>query len=120
MRFNPITPGVFRICAENYTLARGTLRRRTFRKGTSVFIMTASAMRDGRQLPWASRFRVNRPDYHYMHMGYGLHTCLGDQISFVQIPEIVRAIILLPNLHQLSPLEFGEGDFPRRMEVGFG
>ncbi len=120
MRFNPITPGVFRICAENYTLARGTLRRRTFRKGASVFIMTASAMRDGRQLPWASRFRVNRPDYHYMHMGYGLHTCLGDQISFVQIPEIVRAIILLPNLHQLSPLEFGEGDFPRRMEVGFG
>jgi len=120
LRFNPITPGMFRICAQDYTIARGTLRRRTFRKGTLVFILTASAMRDGRQLSWPTLFRVSRPDHHYMHMGYGLHTCLGDQISKVQVPEIVRAILLLPNLHRLSPLEYGSGDFPCRLEVGFG
>jgi len=64
-----------------------------------VLISTRSAIRDGRQLLAASRFAVDRPESVYLHLGYGLHSCLGDQVSRVQVPEIVRRILQIPGVH---------------------
>ena len=41
-------------------------------------------------------FRIDRPDYDYMHFGYGLHTCFGRYINMVQIPRIVQALLARP------------------------
>lgn len=119
LRFNPINPFVVRQCAEDYTIAAGTFRSTRIEAGRIVLISTRSAMRDGRELCCSSDFVIDRPDYHYMHMGYGLHTCLGDQISRVQVPRIVKQLLKRPGLKPLSDMDFKEGPFPESYTVGW-
>ncbi len=128
LRFDPITPFVIRHCSEDYKIASGTMRSLKIKAGRTVLISTRSAMRDGRELPSPRKFTIDRPEYHYLHTGYGLHTCLGNQISRVQIPEIVRQLLLLPEVKELVPiskdgspyLEEGvESPFPETYVLGF-
>ncbi len=117
LRFHPITPGVFRECKEDYVIASGTVRRKKFKVGTKMFISTQSAMQDRRALSNPSKFRLDRPDYHYMHFGYGAHECLGTEISRILIPEIVKSIVLLPEITRASELEYADGVFPSCLEI---
>ena len=119
LRFNPINPFVVRHCVSDYKIARGTLRSTTIKAGSLVLVSTRSAMRDGREIPAASQFCIDRPAYHYMHMGYGLHTCLGDQLSRVQVPEIVKHLIKLPNVRPGSPMDYKGGPFPESYTIEF-
>jgi cytochrome P450 len=119
LRFNPINPFVVRRCASDYRLAAGTLRAATIKAGATVFVSGRSAMRDGRQLPAASSFVIDRPDSVYMHLGYGLHTCLGDQISRIQVPEIVRRILRIPGVHPIGGIDMEGGPFPEKYFIGF-
>ena len=119
LRFNPINPFVVRRCASDYRIASGSLRSKLIHAGRTVLICTRSAMQDGRQLEVPRAFCIDRPRYHYMHMGYGLHTCLGDQVSGVQIPEIVKRLLLLPNLRPVGEIDFKGGPFPESYTVAF-
>ena len=89
-----------------------------------MYISTRSAMRDGNELPDADEFRLDRPAHHYMHLGYGLHTCLGDHVSRVQIPEIVKQLLLTPNLRRAAgdagKIHIPGGDFPEAFWVELG
>lgn len=122
LRFNSFGAGLFREVLEDYTIARGTLHRKTFRKGTQVLVATQSAMLDARQLRKPKAFKLDRPDYHYMHFGYGMHTCFGEYINGVQIPIIVKALLQCEGLERL-PGERGEtefqGPFPNHLRVRF-
>jgi len=119
LRFNPINPFVVRRCAKDYRIAGGSLRSAKIKAGKTVLVCTRSAMRDGRELPVASSFATDRPAYHYMHLGYGMHTCLGDQISRVQIPEIVKHLLKLPELRPTGPIDMKGGPFPESYTVAF-
>ena len=122
LRFNSFGAGVFRETLEDYTVASGTLRRKRFPKGSQVLVATQSAMLDGRQLKKPKRFSLERPDYHYMHFGYGMHTCFGQYINMVQIPIIVKAALKRPGLRR-APGEAGktryDGPFPSHLQVQF-
>jgi cytochrome P450 len=109
LRFNPINPFVVRHCREDYRIARGTLRAATIKAGATVLVSGRSAMRDGRQVPAASSFAIDRPDSIYMHLGYGMHTCLGDQISRIQVPEIVKRILQIPGVRPVGGIDYGVG-----------
>lgn len=123
LRFNPINPFVVRQCTENYRLASGTFRTTNIEPGRIVFVGTRSAMRDSRELPKPKKFRIDRPEYHYMHMGYGLHRCLGDHISEVQIPEIIKHLLVRKNLRRADGPEgqpdYDNGPFPESFSVMF-
>ena len=119
LRFNPINPFVVRKAAADYRIAAGTWRSKLIKKDSIVLISGRSAMRDGRQVPVANSFCTDRPAYHYMHLGYGEHTCLGDQISRVQVPEIVKHLLLLPNVRQVAKADFEDGPFPEKYEIAF-
>lgn len=119
LRFNPINPFVVRRCARNYKIASGSLRSATIKEGAIVLVSTRSAMRDGREIPAASQFCIDRPPHHYLHLGYGLHTCLGDQLSRVQIPEIIKRLLKLPNLRSGSGIDRNGGPFPESYTVEF-
>ena len=119
LRFNPIFPGVFRRCVQDYTIARGTLRSRTIKAGKLVVAAIRSAMRDGREIPAAGAFCIDRPAHHYMHFGYGLHSCLGDQVSQVMVPEIVKRLLKLPGLRPAGPIEKQGGPWPEEYIVEF-
>lgn len=117
LRFDPVNPLVVRVCDEDFVVARGTLRRRKVRKGNTVLVCTRSAMKDGRQVELPSAFVTDRPDHHYLHLGYGHHRCLGDHISGVQVPELVRAALRLNNPRPLGEIDKKRGPFPESYRV---
>jgi len=119
LRFNPINPFVVRKCVRDYKIASGTLRSARIKEGAIVLVSSRSAMRDGREIPAAGEFCLDRPDYHYLHLGYGLHTCLGDQVSRVQIPEIIKRLLKLPNLRPEGEIDFRDGPFAEEFYVAF-
>lgn len=124
LRFNPINPGVFRLCVQDYRVAKSTLRSLKIKKGNAVLVATRSAMRDCRELKSPGRFRLDRPEFHYFHVGYGQHTCLGDQVARVEIPEIIKQLLLQKNLRRApgadGKINFDNGPFPERFVVEFG
>ncbi len=119
LRFNTFGAGVFRVANADYILASGACRARKIKKGTQVLALTQSAMLDGRQLSSPKEFRLDRPLYHYMHFGYGMHTCFGQYINLAQIPLIVSAILKLPNLKRSGKTQY-RGPFPTSLPVEFG
>jgi cytochrome P450 len=122
LRFNPNNPGVFRLAAEEYTVAKGTLRATTIPKGTSVLPATQSAMFDDHKVDSPNEFRVDRPAWVYMHWGYALHTCSGQYINQVQIPAILQPLVARKNLRRAAgeagKLQF-TGPFPSSLNVTF-
>jgi cytochrome P450 len=123
LRFHPINPFVFRFCEQDYELAADTDRRALIKAGTVVLASTNSAMMDDGEVDNPEEFRLGRPDYQFMHLGYGEHTCLGDQVSLVQVPTILQRLLLCKNLRRASgpdgQIDFRGGPFPESFVVQF-
>jgi len=100
LRLNPLGPGVFRIAADDYEVASGTLRATRIRKGTRVLAALQSAMMDDRELERPREFRLDRKPYQNLLFGYGLHTCFGRHINAVQIPLMVKPLLARPALRR--------------------
>ena len=123
LRFNPLTPGLFRTCAKDFTVAEGTRRAKKIRAGTTVFAATRSAMFDGRAYPDRQAFRIDRPDYAYMHFGYGMHICFGVYINMQMVPAICKALLRRGNVRRKSGDEGQlqmDGIFAKRLVVEYG
>jgi cytochrome P450 len=122
LRFNPNNPGVFRIAAEDYVVAKGTPHATLVPKGTSVLAATQSAMFDDTVADSPNDFRIDRPGYIYMHWGVGLHTCFGQYINQVQIPAILKPLLQRKNLRRADgpsgTLQY-TGPFPSSLSVLF-
>ncbi|MFZ6816708.1 cytochrome P450 [Undibacterium sp. Ji22W] len=122
MRFNSFGAGVFRVANEDYVIASGSFRSKKIPKGSKILVSLQSAMLDGRELDDPKSFRLDRPDYQYMHFGYGMHTCFGQYINMVQIPMIVKALLRLKNLRR-APGEAGKVQyqqaFPASLQLEF-
>lgn len=124
LRLNPINPLIFRLSVEDYTLAAGTERETVIPAGTLVFACTSSAGFDADVLEDPETFKTGRPSYLNLHFGYGHHTCLGRYAGSVLVPEVVRRVLLRPNVHLLPPpegkIDFQGGPFPESFWFGFG
>jgi cytochrome P450 len=122
LRFNPQNPFLFRLCLASYTIAKGTSRAVLIQPGTLVFAVTSSAMFDSDELDCPDEYRPDRPEYHYLHFGHGLHTCFGRYINAVQLPEMAKQLLLLPKLRRAAGndgmLQY-DGPFPQSMAVEF-
>ena len=118
LRFNPNNPGIFRIAAEDYVLAKSTLRETLIPKGTQVLPATQSAMFDDRVVENPNEFRTGRPSWLDMHFGYGLHTCFGQYVNRVQIPGILKPLLAKPGLRRAGDLQY-DGPFPSSLPVRF-
>ncbi len=102
LRLNVFNKGLIREAKEDYIIAKGTLRAKKIPKGSKILVSTQSAMLDASEIPDPKAFKLNRPEYHYMHFGYGIHTCLGQYINMVQIPAIAKAILRCEHLQRAS------------------
>jgi len=99
------------------------LVRHSKRDGRTVIAMTLSGMFDARAFPEPGRFLADRPLEKYLHFGHGMHTCYGLMINGVQLPELVRAVVQLPNVRRATGRfrkTIYEGPFPDRLVVEFG
>jgi cytochrome P450 len=118
LRFNPNNPGLFRLAAEDYQLAKASLHATTIPRGTSVIAATQSAMFDESMVEQPNEFRIDRPEYLNMHFGYGLHTCFGQYVNRVQIPGILKPLLKRPGLRRAGELQYA-GPFPSSLQVSF-
>jgi len=118
LRFNPNNPGLFRLAAQDYPLAKGSLHGTTIPKGTSVIAATQSAMFDDIVVNQPNDFRIDRPDCLSMHFGFGLHACFGQYVNRVQIPGILKAVLTRPGLRRAGELKY-DGPYPSSLLVSF-
>ncbi|WP_437806675.1 cytochrome P450 [Sorangium sp. So ce1078] len=116
LRLRSPVAGLFRLCAADYTLARGTDRETRVKAGTLVFSSNGSAMQDEAELDGPEAYRVGRPPRHYLFFESGVHSCLGKYFSMTQIPLAVLAVLRLGKLSVLEPLQ-RDGGFPSRLRV---
>jgi len=123
LRFHPVNPFVVRLCEEDYVVAEDTNRKMRIPVGTVVLVATASAMMDEDELDNPQELSLSREDYQYMHFGYGHHTCLGDQVSMVQIPAIIKRLLLVKNLRRAAgsdgQIDYKGGPFPDAFVLEF-
>jgi cytochrome P450 len=82
--------------------------------GTFVFAAHGSAMKD---VPEPDAFILDRPPEHYLHYGWGRHTCLGQFVSPVIIVESMIAVLGLEGLMRPDPKP---GDQATPFERRFG
>lgn len=82
--------------------------------GTLVFASHGSAMKD---VPEPDAFILDRPREHYLHYGWGRHTCLGQYVSPVIIVESMIALLGLQNLARPLP-RAGEAAVPLERRLG--
>ena len=122
LRFNPNNPGLFRIAAQEYTVAKDKLHATTIPRGTTVIAATQSAMFDDRIVDDPNEFRIGRPSYAYMHFGYGLHTCFGQYLNRVQLPGILKPLLKRKDLRRADgdagQLNYA-GPFPSSLGMAF-
>lgn len=119
LRFVPIAPLLFRQCAGEYTLGRGTPYEARVPAGTYVLALTQSAMFDPRAFDNPAAFIPTRNWYHYFHFGFGSHECLGRYIGMVMIPEMVRQVLLRPGLKAEGRIDYRNGPFPEHYELSW-
>ena len=112
LRFRPVNAFVVRNVLQDYVLASGTFRSKRIRRGSVVLASARSAMRDRRELKAPNEFVTDRPMHNYFHMGYGMHTCLGDQVAREEIIEIIKRLLKLPDLRRASEVNYYFGDDP--------
>jgi cytochrome P450 len=123
MRFHPIFPYLARISSQDYTLAKGTTRESSIPAGTVVLSLTWSAMFDSDEFPLSDEFQPRRPYYSGLHFGYGMHRCLGEHVAMPMACEMMKKIILRPNLRrapgQEGNLDYRGGPFPEHCVLQF-
>lgn len=122
LRFDPVNPWLARYSEEDFVLARGTPHETLIPKGSLVLASTESAMWDEDVFTNPTEFDLNRDARGYMHLGYGYHRCLGDDVSLVMVPETIRQILLLPGVRKpaaTTAIDQAKGPFPESYELAF-
>jgi cytochrome P450 len=87
---------------------------RPIQAGTPVFVAHGRAMKE---VPEPDAFILDRPREHYLHYGWGRHSCLGQHVSPVIIVESMIALLGLQDLSRPEPRP-GEPSFPFERRFG--
>jgi cytochrome P450 len=113
LRFHPVNPFVVRFAEEEVTLKSGA----KIPAGYHVLVATQSAMFDETEPGFENpnQFRLDRDQSKFFHLGYGHHRCLGDFVASIEVPEVVMALLKLPNLRPASG-QAGQIDFRKRLQ----
>ncbi len=123
LRFNPLSPLVYRRAMHDTVIAGGTLRRRKIVKDSIVMASNLSAMFDPLAIPDATAFRIDRPWETYMLWGYGMHSCFGAHINRAVLPALLKPLLAQTNLRR-APGPRGRIDkagtpFPQHLHLEF-
>ena len=110
LRFHPNAPALLRYAEEERIIGGDGRKKRTIKSGRPIFLMSLSAMFDGRAVENPKAFNPDRPFSTYLYFGLGLHTCYGNHVNFVSIPEMLAAVLRRPNLKPVGKV-VPEGPF---------
>ena len=110
LRRRPHNSGMLRQAGRDATLA-GT----SVPEGTQILLLTVGAMHDPAAFDDPNHLRPDRPLDRYLHFGRGLHQCSGRDLNAIQIPLLVREL-LLRDVSSHSPVRTS-GPFPDELIV---
>jgi cytochrome P450 len=119
LRFKPAFPYFFRTCHRETVLSAGTAHQTKVSPGMTVLAVTHSAMFDEVAFPDPYTFDATRDLSDAFTFGQGLHQCLGIGIARVMVPEIVRQLLLLPNLRSVSSPDYRGGTVPESWSLQY-
>lgn len=119
LRSQPIAPYLMRKTSEDYVIAKNTDRETLIPKGTTVLCLIGSAMFDPSAFPNPEKFDPTRPYGKSFQFGFASHECIGKMIGMVMIPEMVRQILLRPNIRELSRQKFNGVPFPQSHKLSW-
>ena len=120
LRFDPISPYLFRRSNGPYTLGAGRPWQTEIPGGTAVLPLVLAAMHDPVRFPNPDAFDWTRQQLtNTFHFGYGLHECMGRYVGGVIIPEIIRQVCLRDDLKVVSPLSFKGKPLPESFVIGW-
>ena len=120
LRFDPISPYLFRMSNAPYTLGAGRPWQQEIPANTAVLPLVLAAMHDPIRFPNPETFDPSRRQLtNTFHFGYGLHECMGRYIGAVIIPEIIRQVLLRDGLKTISPLSFEGKPLPDKFVIGW-
>lgn len=89
LRFYPHNPVLIR-----HALAGTEIRGKKLKRDSTAILNTLGAMHDGEAFPAPEQANPERPLKLYLHFSGGLHPCAGRAINAVQVPELVRQLLL--------------------------
>ena len=120
LRFDPISPYLFRVTNGPYTLGAGRSWQTEIAADTAVLPLVLAAMHDPVRFPNPGVFDPGRQQLtNTFHFGYGLHECMGRYVGGVIIPEIIRQVLLKDDLKVVSPLSFEGKPLPDKFVIGW-
>jgi cytochrome P450 len=115
MRLEPSVPAIERVCLRDCRVGGKVIKR-----DTRVMVALTSAMLDPKGVPHAPDFLTGRRQDAYLQYGHGLHSCLGRQISLVQMTAIATVMLSRPNVRRGSRLKLPfTYPYPRRLDLKF-
>lgn len=117
LRYVPISPYMFRQLSEDYVLGKGTPHATKINAGTNVLALTQSAMFDTYAYDNPEQFNPDRNFYHNFTFGFASHDCLGKYVGMEMIPEMVRQVMLLPNISSEGSIDYKDGPFPEAFNI---
>lgn len=120
LRSQPIAPYLMRKTSQDYIIAKGTDRETVIAKDTVVLCLIGSAMFDSTVFENPEQFDPTRPYGKSFQFGFASHECIGKMIGMVMIPEMVRQILLQPNIKEISKQQFNGGPFPQSHVFSWG
>jgi cytochrome P450 len=98
LRFRPMLALLVRDTPRETVIALGTKRARLVPAGTRVVAAPLAAMFDPEIFPLPSQFCASRAFDRYLHFGQGPRHCFGRYIAETALMEIVRSLLLVPDL----------------------
>jgi cytochrome P450 len=123
LRFNPVSPILYRRATRDTVIADNTLRALKVSQSTMVVAVGFASMFDRLKLPDPESFRIDRPVDHYILWGEGLHTCFGAHINPVLVPAILKPLLAREGLRRArgraGQIETQGTQFPVHLHVEF-
>ncbi len=113
LRFQPIAPYIFRKLSQDYTIAQGSERETKIPKGTTVLNVIASAMFDSAAFENPDEFDATRPFGKSFHFGFASHECMGKIVGMQMIPEMVRQVLIRPDIKVEGTVDYAGEPFPK-------
>jgi cytochrome P450 len=110
LRRRPHNAGMLRQAGSN-----AVLRGIPVPEGTQILLLTVGAMHDPSAFDNPNHLRPDRPLDRYLHFGRGLHQCSGRDLNAIQVPILVRELLLRDVSSHSSPKSLGP--FPDELIV---
>jgi cytochrome P450 len=98
LRFRPMLALLLRDTPRETVVALGTKRARLIPAGTRVIAAPLAAMFDPEVFPRPWHFCASREFDCYIHFGQGPRHCFGRYIAETALMEIIRSLLLVPDL----------------------